>query len=69
MTKGYMVDSDKNESFFPTYYYSHWIEGEPENEEGLFGGKISSLKVDNKKKFVVRASRCTKCGYLDLYAV
>lgn len=69
MTRGYMVDSDRSDSMFPTYYFSHWIEGVPKNEDGLFGGKISSLDVDNKKKYVVMASRCTNCGYLDLYAV
>ena len=68
MTKGYMVDSDRIGSSISSFDYSHWIEGEPEYSEGLFG-QTKNLNVDNKKKYVIRASRCTKCGYLDLYAV
>jgi hypothetical protein len=69
MTKGFMIDSDRRQSLDSVFYYMYWIEGEPRHEDALFGGKMSSLDVDNRKKYVVMASRCTKCGYLDLYAV
>jgi hypothetical protein len=69
MTKGYMVDSDRKQTAHSAFFYMHWVEGEPDHEDGLFGGKLSSLEIENKKKYVVMASRCTKCGYLDLYAV
>ena len=69
MTRGYMVDSDARQHSSSMFYYMHWIEGNPEHEESIFGGKISSLDIDNKKRYVVMASLCTNCGYLDLYAV
>ncbi len=69
MTKGYMIDSDRRQHAGSMFYYMHWIEGEPMHENALFGGKTSTLDVDNQKKYVVMASRCTRCGYLDLYAV
>lgn len=69
MTKGFMVDSDRNQHVASNYLFMLWVEGEPEHEESIFGGKLSSLEIENKRKHVVMASRCTRCGYLDLYAV
>lgn len=40
-----------------------WVAGKP--ELGLLG----SVKIDGREAHRVRAFRCTKCGYLELYAV
>lgn len=69
MTRGFIVDSDRHTSSLSSYHYSLWVEGEPKQEKGFFGGAIASLDISAQKKFVIRAARCEKCGFLDLYAV
>lgn len=44
----------------------YWVEGEPEFNSFL--GDVE-VNVDTKKKYTVRALRCGKCGFLELYAV
>lgn len=39
-----------------------WAEGLPES--GIFGIK----QFRKRRRFVIQAWRCTKCGWLDLYA-
>lgn len=69
MKRGFIVDANHRDSFYEYYHYSFWVEGEPVHETGIFGGKSSSLDISRQRKFVIRASRCTNCGYLELYAV
>jgi hypothetical protein len=39
-----------------------WVEGQPEK------GLVGNLKTKGKRQFFISADRCTRCGYLDLYA-
>jgi hypothetical protein len=39
-----------------------WVEGPPEK------GLLRNLKTKGKRQFDISAARCTRCGYLDLYA-
>jgi hypothetical protein len=40
-----------------------WTEGQP--EKGFLGG----IKVSGKRQIVITTDRCTKCGYLESYAM
>jgi predicted nucleic-acid-binding Zn-ribbon protein len=47
-----------------------WIEGPPE-ERYLFGLKTTpfiGLNTKGKRQYEVTTYRCTRCGYLELYA-
>jgi predicted nucleic-acid-binding Zn-ribbon protein len=64
MVKGYAADHGNNSSVFGTM----WFDGEPEQAK-LFGLTGDNLTVDRSQKKTVRGLRCTRCGYLELYAV
>lgn len=53
--------------FIPDFNYGSvlelkWVEGPPEK------GLLRNLKTKGKRQFAISTDRCTRCGYLDLYA-
>lgn len=64
MIKGYAADHGNNSAVFSTM----WFDGEPVNAS-LLGITGDNIKVERSQKKAVRGLRCTKCGYLELYAV
>jgi len=58
MAAGFLMDGHRG-----NIDVSRWIDGDP--RRGIFGG----LKLPPwKDRLPVRALRCSKCGWLDLYA-
>jgi len=60
--------ADMEEGFIPDEAYGQrqiaiWVAGEP--EQGFFFG----AKIEGKRAHAIRAFRCTKCGYLEHYAL
>jgi hypothetical protein len=64
MVKGFAADHGNNGSVFQTL----WFDGEPV-QASLLGIKGDNLKVDRSQQRTVRGLRCSRCGYLELYAV
>ena len=64
MVKGFAADHGDGSSVFQTM----WFDGEP-TQAKLFGITGDNIKVDRSQKKNVRGLRCTRCGYLELYAV
>ena len=51
-----------------THYVAKWVAGEPEQAE-IFGIRGANVDVAGRWQFGVRAMRCEKCGFLELYAL
>ena len=64
MTRGFAADHGDGSSIFQ----SMWFDGEPA-KKNLFGFTGDNLEVDRSQAKTIRGLRCTRCGYLDLYAV
>lgn len=64
MAKGFVADHGNKSAIFTTM----WFDGEPQ-EASLFGIKGDNISADRSKQKMVRGLRCTRCGYLELYAV
>ena len=62
MEQGWILDSGHSSSF-----QSAWVEGDPKSSTlgFLTGGKSAR----GKKRRAIDSFRCTKCGYLELYAI
>jgi len=56
MTTGYLLDQGEAPKT------TDWIEGAPEK------GFLGYLKLKNRRRFLVVADRCERCGFLELYA-
>lgn len=63
MSKGFIADRSQ-----VSFLKGFWVEGEPINASFL-GLKGEDLEVCNRNKFVLRALRCDKCGFVEIYAV
>ncbi len=58
MREGFVIDSNHNAS-----RVAQWAEGPPEY------GILRLLKMRGRRKLPIRTLRCTKCGYLESYAL
>ena len=69
MSRGFMVDTTQNHNLMQ-FRPSYWIQGEPENAKSIFGTPIEeSFDISSRVKYMLRALRCDKCGYVEHYAV
>ena len=64
MAKGFAADHGDGSSIFQ----SMWFDGEPAKKK-LWGITGDNLEVDRATQKTIRGLRCTRCGYLELYAV
>ena len=62
--KGFVADHGSDSAIFTTM----WFDGQPE-QASLFGIKGANISADRSKQKAVRGLRCTRCGFLELYAV
>jgi len=58
MLEGFVPDN----SFFGPLAAVSWIAGK------LQRGRLGGIKLQGKERHFIRAFRCNKCGYLELYA-
>lgn len=63
MVRGFAAD--KSEHY---YMKLKWVDGEPV-QASLLGIKGDNVDIHREQQRIVRGLRCTKCGYLELYAV
>lgn len=63
MVKGFAAEKSE-------HYYMNlvWVDGEPVNPT-IFGIKGDNVDVRGEQLLPVRGLRCTKCGFLEFYAV
>ncbi|KXK03429.1 MAG: hypothetical protein UZ17_ACD001001238 [Acidobacteria bacterium OLB17] len=63
MVRGFIADYSER-----SYFLAKWAEGEPVNPTflGITGTNVEMLDRPTKD---VRALRCSRCGFLELYAV
>jgi hypothetical protein len=67
LVKGYILDTDAPGgammNFSPMFFtQGRWVAGEPEPSS------FSGIKWDNREAYKIRAWRCPKCGFIELYA-
>ncbi len=58
MKEGFVLDNNRHAPAV-----AHWAEGKPEYSF------LRTLKMRGRKKLPVRTFRCSRCGYLESYAV
>jgi DNA-directed RNA polymerase subunit RPC12/RpoP len=63
MNRGFIADRSD-----ASYMQTLFVEGEPEHAQ-LFGIRGDNLNVSGKTLYPLRALRCSRCGYVEIYAV
>lgn len=63
LAKGFLSDRGEH-----SYYEQLWVEGIPEHMS-ILGFPAPYLKISDRKHCVVKATRCERCGHLELYAI
>ena len=51
-----------------THFQALWLDGEP-TFKSFLGVSGTNLDTTRQTEFSIRALRCSKCGFLELYAV
>jgi hypothetical protein len=59
MEEGFLLDQARS----PAYSVQRWVEGTPQPSFWM------GLKIGDKKVRTVTTTRCTRCGFLESYAL